>query len=458
VTQNRSPPRFPARFTEIQTATLSNGIRVVVAPRPTIPAVQMMIQFNAGYSADASTGRSGIAGFASDMLAQGTPSREALEIAAEAERLGATIDSEASLDTTSVWLWALSDNLAPSVRLWSDVVMNASFPDDAIERFRGRRLARIEDEGADPASIASRILPPLIYGEGHAYAVSFTGTDTVENTRAITREDLLDFQRTWLRPDNATIFVVGDTTIEQVLPLLQSAFAAWRAPPTPLPEKNIGTEVTDAAPRVIIVDRPGSSQSLVLAGLIGPPGNVSNDLAVSVMNHIFGGNFSARLNMNLREDKHWAYSASSILQDARGPRPFFIVVPVQTDRTADAMREILFEVEAINGGRPITEEEMTPVINSYVLQLPGMVSSQYSIMHSLASAALHERPLDYATTLGERYQALTLTDLQAAARAVLNPDQLVWVIVGDRAQIENQITALSIAPIEHFNADGTPAD
>ena len=413
------------------------------------------MQFDAGFAADAG-GRLGVAGFTSDMLTEGTRTRDALEIEAEAERLGASIGSGASLDTTAVTLSALSDNLEPSIRLWADVILNASFPDEAIERLRNLQLAAIEQEASNPSAIASRILPPLLYGEGHAYGVPFTGTGTEASTRAITRADLVTFRGAWLRPDNATIFVAGDTSMNEIRPMLERAFRNWRAPSAPLPAKNIGEAPTRTGPRVIIVDRAGSPQSLILAGRVGPRGGADNDVALSAMNDVFGGDFTARLNMNLREDKHWAYGAYASLQGARGPRPFFVRAPVQTDRTGDSMREILREIADINGARPITAGEMAPVILNNVRQWPGAVNSQGAVLRSMSSAALYGRSFDYVASLPERYEALTLDDLQNAAREVVRADDLIWVIIGDRAHIEPQVAALNIAPIEIFNADGAP--
>lgn len=442
-------------FPAIHTATLSNGARLVVAERHNVPAVQVSVQFDAGFAAD-SGGKLGVAAFASDAMDQGTTSRDALAIAAESERLGASVSSGAGLDSTSVDVSALRQNLQPSLDLWGDVVMHSSFPADAVERLRHQQIAGIAQEQSDPGSIAFRLLPPILYGQGHAYAIPFTGSGTEASTRAITRDDLVRFRDTWIRPDNATIFVVGDTTMEEIQPMLERALRGWHTTSTPLPHKNVADVIRTNTPRVIIVDRPGAPQSLILAGEVAPRASAPNDLAINAMNDVLGGDFTSRLNMNLRENKHWAYGAGSGIYDMAGPRPFIVRAPVQTDHTGDSMREILSELIDINGAHPITQGEMTPAVQNNIRRLPSALQTQGSVLFSMQQAALLGRPLDYDASLPRRYQALTLQDLQSAAREVVHPESLTWIVVGDRTQIEPQIRALNIAPIEIMNADGQP--
>lgn len=449
-----APTTWPdLNFPSIHTATLPNGARLVVVENHTVAAVRVAVQFDAGFAADTGD-RPGVAGFTGRMMNEGTLTRDVLAIGAEAERLGATVNVASGLDDTVVALWAVKANLEPSLALWADVVMNPAFSADAIERVRSRQLTTIAHEVTDPESIALRLLPPLVYGQGHPYGIPFTGTGTEASTRAITRNDLIQFRDQWLRPDNATIFVVGDTTIAEIQPLLERALRGWRAPAAQLPRKTIAQVALRTSPRVILIDRPGAPQSLILAGELAPPASAPNDLALRVVNGILGANFTSRLNMNLREDKHWSYGASSTLQTTVGPRLFFIRAPVQTDRTGDSLREILTELTKINGSSPVTPAEMTAAVQNYVRRLPATLETQASVLGLLQSANVLGRPLDYSASLPQRYQALTLADLHAAAREVVHPERLIWIIVGDRAQIEPQIAALNIAPIELFGVDG----
>ncbi len=460
VDRSKGLPAIPSEspsltFPKVQTATLSNGMKVVLAERHTIPAVNVSIQFDAGYAADAGH-KLGVANFTMNMLKKGTKKRDALAIAAEAERLGARLSSGSGLDTSTVGLNALTSNLEPSLALWTDIITSASFPPEEIERLRAQQIASIAQEQAQPVQLALRLLPPVLYGDDHAYGVPLTGSGTVESTKSITRDDLIQFRETWLRPDNATVFVVGDTTLEAIKPMLEKAFRNWHAPDKPLPKKNVSHVAMPSSPRVILIDKPGAPQSLIMAGEVAPPSGAENNVAIDAMNDVLGGQFTSRINMNLREAKHWSYGAQTLFLDARGQRPFIVYAPVQTDKTGDSLKELVAEVNGVIKDRPVTEKEMTPVIQNSIRKLPGSFERSGAVLSSLEDSATYGRPYDYPATLAARYNALKLGDLNAAAKEVVHPSGLVWLIVGDRAKIEDQVKAADIAPIEFWTADGKP--
>jgi zinc protease len=447
------PTELPTlAFPEIHEATLSNGIRVVLAERHAVPVVELSIQFDAGYAADAG-GKLGVASFAMSMLDRGTGERSALEIAAEAERLGANLSAGSNLDASVVALSAIKTELAPSIDLWADVIRNPVFDEEEIERLRSNWIPGIAQEKAQPLSLALRLLPPAIYGAGHAYGVPFTGSGTEESITSITRTDLVGFKDTWLRPDNARIFIAGDATLAEITPLLERAFRDWDAPSTPRPTKNVADVPLPRSPRVILIDKPNSPQSFILAGHVAPGLGSDRDLAIEAMNDVLGGTFTARVNMNLREDKGWAYGAQTVFQNAKGPRPFLVYAPVQTDRTGDSLAELIRELESIKADRPVSPDEMSRVIAGSTRELPGQFQTAGAVLSSLITSARYGRPLDYAATLKERYEALQLADLESATEFVA-PQSLIWVIVGDLAQIRSQVEALGIAPIEIWTDDG----
>jgi zinc protease len=450
------PDELPTlSFPGIEQATLSNGVEVVLAQRSAVPVVEMSMQFDAGYAADAGR-KLGVASFAMSMLDTGTRTRDALEIAAEEERLGANISAGSNLDASSVSLSALKSELTDSINLWADIIRNPIFDEEELERLRGRWIAGIAQEKAQPVNLALRLLPLALYGDGHAYGVPLTGSGTEASIESITRDDLTEFQGTWLRPDNARLFIVGDTSMDEVVPLLERAFRGWAAPDAAPPSKNVADVELSDIPRVILIDKPDSPQSLILAGHTVPGLGTERDLALDAMNDVLGGNFNARINMNLREDKGWAYGARTILQAASGPRPFLVYAPVQTDRTGDSLAELIRELETIKTSRQITDEEMARVIAGSTRELPGQFETAGAVLGSLITSARYGRPLDYAARLTESFEALRLQDLQSAAEDVVQPDALTWIIVGDLAQIRDQIEALEIAPIEIWDDNGQP--
>ncbi len=436
-------------FPAIQETTLRNGVKLVVAERHTVPIIEVAVQFDAGYAADSvSGGKLGASSFTSAMLDEGTQRRSATAIAEALDGLGATLNAGANLDVSNVQLSALKENLRPSLDILADVIRNPAFSTDEIEKLRKRWIAGIEQEKAQPVSLALRLLPPEIYGKGHAYAAPFTGSGTVASINSLTREDLTNFHEKWIRPDNATIFVVGDTTIDEIKPMLEAAFGRWSAPSTPIPTKNVAMVQRPASGKVILVDKPGSPQSLILAAHVAPPSNADNAIAITSMNDIIGGQFSARVNMNLREDKGWAYGAYTFLQGAAGQRPFMVYAPVQTDKTTESLQELLKELKAYKTTAPATSEELERSILNNVRSLPGTYETSNSVLGSLTSSARYERPWNYPETVKGQYEALTIADIKATADEVIHPESLIWVIVGDREKIEAGIRSLNLGPVE----------
>ncbi|WP_210431064.1 M16 family metallopeptidase [Iodidimonas gelatinilytica] len=433
-------------FPAVETASLSNGIELVVANRPTVPLVNIAMMFDAGYAADQGK-KLGTASLTLAMLDEGTKKRSALDIAEELEGLGAVLRTGSNLDTSTVSMNALKTELKASIDLMADVVRNPAFDQAELDRLRQQRLAGIRQEENQPISIALRQLPPIMYGKDNAYGIPFTGTGTIDAVMSMTREDLQAFHSAWLRPDNATIFVVGDTTLAEIRPVLEKAFGDWKAPSTAKGTKTLNQVSLPDQSQIIIVDRPGSPQSLILAGHLAPPTGVDNNIAITAMNDILGGQFTARVNMNLREEKGWAYGAYTFMQDARGQRPFFVYAPVQTDRTADSMAELVRELNAITGDKPASDTELEMVVRNNVRSLPGQFETARNVLNAMLSNARFGRPLDYEESLKGRYEALGLGDVESAASEVLHPDKLTWMVIGDRAKIEDSIRALDLGEI-----------
>ena len=440
-------------FPAIEEATLRNGMKVVLAERHTMPLVEMSIQFDAGYAADSvEGGKLGASSFTASMLDEGTTRRSAGQIAEQLEALGANLGSGANLDINSVSMSALKDNLRPSLDIMADIVINPAFQQSEIDKLRARWLAAIEQEKASPVQLALRLLPPQIYGDGHAYAVPLTGSGTVESINSLTRADLTGFHSQWMRPDNATIFVVGDTTMAEIQPMLETAFGRWTAPSDPLPAKNVATVSRPEKGKVILVDKPGSPQSLILAAHVAPPSNAANEIAINAMNDIIGGQFSARVNMNLREDKGWAYGAYTFLQGAKGQRPFMVYAPVQTDKTKESLQELLKELNAYKSSKPASAAELQRTVLNNVRSLPGSYETSNDVLGSLTASSRYGRPWNYPATVKDKYEALSITDITSAANEVIHPESLIWVIVGDREQIEAGVRSLNLGPIEVMSA------
>ncbi len=444
-------------FPELEHARLTNGIPVILAQRHAMPLTRIAILFNAGYAADQG-GKLGTAAFTTSLMNESTKQLDSVQVVQHKQRLGAISAVGCDLDSCIASLDALNDQLAPSLKLFASIVQEPAFSKNDIERVRGQWLAGIAQEKTQPVGLALRLLPPLLYGPGHAYGIPLTGSGTAQAISSLQQADLLAFQQRWLRPDNAHILVVGDTTLGQAMPLLEQVFGHWQASGPKAPAKNLATVTPARQGRLFVVDRPGSPQSLLLAGLLAPGGKMADDLGLRLANTAFGGSFLSRLNMNLREDKHWAYGARSMLLDAQGQRPLLLYAPVQSDKTAESAAEVRKEIEALLGTRPLEDQEIARAREQQVRSLPGKYETGAAVLGEIQDMVTYGRPDDYIKTLKARLEAVTTAQAQAAMAAILKSQALTWVVVGDRSAIEAPLRKLPLGQFQLLDADGKPLD
>jgi predicted Zn-dependent peptidase len=450
------PPvdHFPAlRFPRLQRAQLRNGIPVILAERHTVPLTQVRLLFDAGFAADQRR-KAGTAAFATALLTESTRAQDAAALARRRQRLGATLFSDCNLDSCNATLNAQNAQLRPSLAMLAAAVRQPGFTPADIQRLRGQTLSEIAQDKNEAEGIARQVLPRLLYGQRHAYGQPFSGSGTLASVAALNRQDLLGFQRDFLRPDNLHILVVGDTSLRQILPALNARFGDWKPPSGARPQKHITAVAAERQPRVFLVNRRDAPQSLILAAVLAPPGQAPDALDLGLANSVFGGMFTSRLNMNLREDKHWAYGASSRLFEARGPRPLVLSAPVQTDKTAAAIAEIFKEVTAIGHAQPLTPEEIAKVKLQRVRALPGYFETNAAVLTAMSDIVGYGWPDDHVETLEARIAAVNAQSAQTALLRVLHPEALTWLIIGDLARIEPAIRALKLGPLRVIDADG----
>jgi zinc protease len=446
-----APPEVT--FPNVQRAKLSNGLGVILLERHSTPLVNVTVAVDAGYAAD-SAERAGAASLALDLLDDGTTTRNTFRIADELDALGAQVATASSLDLSFVRLRALAANLRPSLTLFADIVLNPSFPQDMIELGKKQRLARIQQEKATPVNAATRVVPALLYGAAHAYGKPLSGTGFEQTVSALTRDDLIKWHRDWFHPSNATVIVTGDTTMAALLPDLERAFSAWK--PGQAPAKNVATLPRGSGKRVYLIDQPGAPQSVIVAAHVSETGGQPEDLAIETVMRNFGGIATSRLNRNLRLDKSWSYGTQGVLQDARGQRPFLVLAPVQTDKTKEAIQEIVKELRGIAGERPIRGEEFESIMRTQTLGLPG----RWATLAALETAAIqllnYRYPDDYFSTYSRRVRTLGEAELDAAAKKFIRADDVIWVVVGDLAKVEAGIRELNLGEVARLDADGKP--
>jgi zinc protease len=443
---NPPSPGAPHELTlpPIREERLSNGLRLLVAERHEVPVVNFWLDLNAGFAADHFT-VPGISRLTSSLLTYGTSRRTALDISDELQTLGAQLNSGCNLDTSTVFLSALKATLDQALDLYADVILDPVVPEPDFFRQQQLQLSAIANEKVTPLQMALRALPPLLFGSDHAYGTPLTGSGTEENVNKLQREDAIRFHQTWFKPNNGTLIIVGDTTLEEIKPKLERLFKGWSEAEVPV--KKLSHVPRPAKPRIYLVDKPGALHSVVIGGTIAPPAKAETEVEFETMNNIFGGTFGARLNMNLREDKHWSYGAGSVLFAARAQRPFLAYASVQGDKTADSIAEILKEVSGIAGNRPITDEELEKVKQQQIFELPGSFETMNSVGTLFGDLLQLGLPLDYYNSYVKRVASLRVADIEAAARSLLCPDQMLWMVVGDRASLERPLRELAIGEI-----------
>jgi zinc protease len=453
---NRSEPpavgEAPAlKLPQFQRATLSNGLKIVLTERHELPLVNFAMLVNAGYAAD-SLATPGTASMTSALLTDGTDRYTALQISDELQRLGAQLNSTAGVDQSVVSLSALRRNLDPSLALFADVLLHPSFPQADFLRQQKLQIARIQQEKSIPIFEAIRVLPPLLFGSKNPHGAPLTGSGTAVSVSALNRQDVVKFHSTWFKPNNATLVIVGDTTMAQIKPALEKAFGAWK--PGSVPQISIPKVAEPEQSSVYIVNKPGALQSTIIVGAVAPPRNSRDEAALETWNTILGGSFSGRLNMDIREDKHWSYGVQSLYIGARKQRPFLVFAPVQTDKTKDALAELDLDLRNISGSQPPNEKELKQAAADETRKLAGSFETIGALEQGVESIVNNDLPDDYYTTFAPKVRALTTADLEQAGKSFFDSSHVVWVIVGDRAKIEAGVRSLNLGTLHFVDADG----
>ncbi|MDN3646089.1 pitrilysin family protein [Pontixanthobacter aestiaquae] len=442
----------PLDFPDIERATLSNGMEVYFAKRDAVPVVSVRVQFNAGYAADPRD-RLGLQSLMLQLMDEGTTTLDSTALAIEREKYGASIFGTADADTTSFGLDAITPNLLGSLNLLADYIRNPAFDENELERVRAQQLTRITSELNNPAQIAQRALMPIIYGDQHPYGIPPSGTGEAEVVSTITKEEISDFHRVWLRPDMARVLVVGDTSLDEAVKLLEASFGDWQAPNTPAPVKSYDAPVPDTSRKIVLIDRPNSPQSIIMGGHVLDQKGTDDLTVLRAANEVFGGSFLSRINMNLRETKGWSYGVRSLVRTPLDRGNFLIYAPVQADRTGDSITELFRDLAAYTTTDGVTDEELTRLINGNVRELPGQFETSRDVLGGITNIITYGRPDDYYETLAEKYSALTTDQLDAAARQTFSLSNLTLVVVGDADVVRPQLDGLGI-PVEVRETSG----
>ena len=435
-------------FPDIESATLDNGMRVVVATRDTLPLVDVSIQIETGITASPIEAP-GLANFALSLMDKGTEKFDLHELAAEMDTIAMSGAPRSGLEASEYSFRILHSRLGEALDIAAEVLRNPTYPDAEINKLKQQFLGWLSTIERSPSRMAASLFRRAIYGEEHPLGAVWS-PPLVEQ---VDRDMLTRFHTREIAPDNMTVFMIGDIGIDEAVELVDRSFGRWR-------DENQSTsmpigDAPVAARRVILVDHPEAEQSTIIVGHAIPPFDPQATTELSVMNDLFGGTFESRINMNLREDKNWSYGVrSAVGSNVSGDQILLVRGTVQTDKTMESMQEIMREYEELVTTRPATDEEVDRVKINRTRSLPGTFATNRGFLASIIASDSYGLPFDYAEGRAARIEAVTTDAVNERARGVIDPDRLTWIVAGDLEKIEEGVRSLGYGDVEVWNAFG----
>jgi len=434
---------------------LSNGLEVWLVRQTELPIVSMNMVFKSGGTADPN-GKSGLASFTSSLLNSGTRSRSAIDISNQLADIGAGLNAGSGWDSANVSMQTLTKNLDKALDIYSDVIVNATFPEKEFDTFRSRALNGLRQRKDNANAIASVAYSTLLYGRNHPYGNSPGGDEA--SVKSFKQSEIENFYRTYYRPNNAVLIVSGDTTMNALKPKLEKAFANWK--PASVPAVNLPEIKAFDRPGIYLIDKPGAAQSVIMIGQVGVPRDNPDYYALQVMNSILGGGGSARLFMNLREDKGYTYGAYSNFAFRRGAGPFTASAGVQTAYTKESVIEFVKELNGIRGAIPISQEEFNINKESLIRSFPGGFETNGQIANQLSSLVTFGLPDTFYNEYSRNINAVNLQDVNRVANKYLTPDKMAILVVGDKTLIEPRLREIDAigSTIFLLDTEGNPIE
>ncbi len=430
---------------EIQTAELANGLKLYLVEKHELPLVEMHLNIMSGWSRDP-VGRSGAAALTADLLDEGVKGYDALELAHEVAAIGAQLNTGSSFDGSTIRLNVLKSHLPAGMDFMRAVLTDATFDAADFMRVKESYLGRQRSESSQRRMRALKELQVRCFGPGHPYAQPYTGTGTPETVAKLTRDDVLAFHTTHYRPNNASLVIVGDLKMSEVLALAAKALGSWDA--APQSSDDLAPIIPYTGSRLVVIDQPGAEQSDIIGGYLSLAHNDADYQAMEVVNMAFGGQFSSRINLNLRENKGYTYSARSVLLGLKREGLFYIKTRVETGATAESLRELIAEMTALRGERPLVGGELADSCNRLVLGFPQQFETYGAVATSLSSVLFHDLPLDGWQTFAQQITDMNETRVATAIGQHIDPAGMVWIIVGDWQVIGPELAGLGLGDVE----------
>jgi len=419
---------------------LANGIRVLLVERRELPIVAFQIVVDRG----ADQGSPGAGAFLGAMLTQGTKTRSALEISDALGKLGAQYGAWGALDSVGVNSKVLASGFPEALAILGDCVRNPAFAKDEVERERSKRLTALAQQKDSPQTILRNTVSEILYPEAHPYHAPLLGNE--DALKKLSPEDLVALHKKLVEPEDITIAIAGDVTKDAAIAEIEKVFGDWKGKPDDVAETKEPPELEGSA-RIVLIDRPGATQSHMAATLVGVPRSSKDFHALMIMNTILGGQFSSRLNLNLREKHAYTYGASSSFDMRHGAGPFTAGGAIVREKTEPAAQEILAEIKRMQDAL-VTAEELADAKTNLIRRLPASFETVSDVAGSIAYLAIYGLPLDEFSKRAEAYRAVSSEDVQRVAKTYLRPERLRIVIVGDAAVVEKDLEKLKFGKVE----------
>ncbi len=436
------------RFPRFSRHTLENGLRVIVAPVRKLPVVTVLAVVDAGANRD-KNGIEGLAQLTAEMLREGTEKHNGIEILEGFERLGSSIEAGADWDSTIVSMTLLRHHLTTGLPLFAEVLRTPSFPSHEVDRLKAERLAERLQILSEPRGLADEAFSKFLYPPGSRYAEPIGGTG--KSISAITRENVIEFFGRFYVPMSATVIIVGDVDGSEALDLVRDALGQWHGAPAPSVDSTAAETQTGRA--LEIVDKSDAAQAELRLGHAGIPRSHPDYFKVVIMNALLGGLFSSRINLNLRERHGYTYGASSYFDWRRAPGPFVISTAVQSEVSAEAIRETLIEIDRMRS-KEVPADELSLATNYLEGVFPIRYETTSAIASALANIVIFNLREDFYDTYRDNIRAVTPKDVLVAAQLHVQPEKLLGVVVGDPAIVSKPLESLGLGPVSHRS----PAD
>lgn len=444
----------PYRFPAFEERRLANGLTVVIAPVHKLPIVSAHTVIHSGAALDPA-GREGLAAIVASLVTEGAGTMDGAALTERFELLGTGLDTSAGWDATSLRLTVTPARLPAALALLAGVLREPLLPERELERLREERLAELLQMRAEPRSLADEEFSRVVYAPDARYAKPEGGGE--ESVRALTLDDVRAWHQAHFTPANTTLILAGDIDADAGEELVAAAVGDWTSSGNAERRhaENADAQAAAGPSRLRIVMREGAAQSEVRVGHVGLPRKHPDYFPAAVMNAILGGLFSSRINLNLREEHGYTYGAFSEFDWRVGAGPFVVASAVQSDATAESVREVLNEIDKMRAA-DVTDAELSLATDFLQGVFPIRYESAQAIAGALANMFIYGLPRDYFDRYRERIGAIRPADVRRAAVEYLHPEQLYIVVVGVPETIETPLAALGLGAATVVNAEGKP--